>query len=472
MQRTRAAAARPSGFGSAVSPSGAEMTQVEERSGAVSSQLTRKLVRSPQAIVRWVGDVLQITTPESDRNVETEGLAVLRVLGAFTRPLSPQEVLARFPKEQPAALLAVLEELLAAGVLQDFIDASSPRPAASGSEKTQLSPISIGQRCPFDLLPQKKVAGGLAILGAPCELGAAGEGGSRHGPQLIRSRFPAGSVFGGLGAESTPFAVRDPGALRPTQLLDIDGRRSFAAAELPVLDLGNAVLRIGESLADFGARLSEVLRAVLDAQMVPILLGGDHSLSFFPLALMAERHREFGILHFDAHTDLYDATEPEILTHANFLVSILKHGSVRRVHQIGLRGFQPVLAKQRLVDDPRISYVSAREVARLQPEQVFAGLPRDLPYYLTFDIDCMTPQQAPETGTRMIGGLDYYTALNLVDYAGRNFRIIGADFVEVALRPESGQWAAQTAAHLLLELMLSFMSPRSLRSHWLTGLGG
>lgn len=446
-------------------------TQVEERNQNEVVQRNRKLIRSPQAIVRWVGDVLQITTPESDRNVETEGLAVMRLLGAFTQPLSPQEAISRFPKEQPAVLLSVIEELCAASVLQEYVEPGVPRAVLAPIERTQLSPFSIGQRCPLDLLPQRKVPGGLAILGGPCELGAGGEGGSRHGPQLIRSRFPGGSVFGGMGTDATPFSVREPGALRPTQLLDIDGRRSFAAADLPVLDLGNVVLRIGESLADFGARLSEVLRAVLDAQMVPILLGGDHSLSFFPLALMAERHREFGILHFDAHTDLYDATEPEILTHANFLVSILKHGSVRRVHQIGLRGFQPVLAKQRLVDDPRISYVSAREAARLRPEEVFAGLPRDLPYYLTFDIDCMTPQQAPETGTRMIGGLDYYTALHLIDYAGRNFRIIGADFVEVALRPESAQWAAHTAANLLMELLLSYLPPRPLRSYWMTGLG-
>lgn len=447
------------------------MTQSEERSQAEVAQNTRKLVRSPHAIVRWVGDVLQITTPESERNVETEGLAVLRLLTAFTRPLSPQEAIQRFPKEQPAALLAVIEELVAAGVLQEHGEVGPVRSATLASEKTQLSPMPIGQRCPLDLLPQRKIPGGLAILGAPCELGAAGEGGARHGPLLIRSRFPTASLAGGPANESTPFTARDSSGQRPTQLLDIDGRRSFSLDALPVLDLGNVIFRIGESLGDFGARLSDVLRAVLDAEMVPILLGGDHSLSWFPLSLIAERYREFGIIHFDAHTDLYDASEPEILTHANFMVSILKHGSLTRVHQIGLRGFQPVLPKQRRNEDPRMSYVSAREAARLRPEDVFAGLPRDLPYYLTFDIDCMTPQQAPETGTRVIGGLDYYTALNLIDYAGRNFRIIGADFVEVALRPESGQWAAQTAAHLLMELLLSYLPSQPLRSYWLTGLG-
>lgn len=430
----------------------------------------RKLVRSPQAVVRWAGDVLQITTPDSDRNVEAEGLAVLRLVTAFSQPAWPHEVAARFPREPTEVVLAAIAELQGAGVLIEFDESGGRATAHRGPQILQPEALAIGQRCPFDLLSQKAIPGGIALFGAPCEVGASGDGGARHGPQLIRGRFPIAKYFGSSEAGAQPSASREPSALRPAQLLDLDGRRSFPAGGLPVLDLGSVVYRIGESLADFGARLSQVVRAVLEVGMIPVMLGGDHSLSHFPLSVIAEGEREFGILHFDAHSDLYDDVGADILTHANFLLPVLASGSLRRVHQIGLRGFQMQVHKQRAIVDPRISYVSAREVARRTPEQVFAGLPRDIPYYLTFDIDCMNPLIAPETGTRVIGGLDYYDALDLIDYAGRNFRLIGADFVEVALRPESAQSAATIAAHLLAELLLSLVPSQPLSSYFLRGL--
>ncbi len=440
-------------------------------SGSGGSATPRKLWRSPQAIVRWVGDVLQITTPDSDRNVESEGLSVLRLVTAFSQPAWPHEIVARFPREPAEVVLATIAELQAAGVLVEFDESAGRTTARRAPEILQPEAMAIGQRCPLDLLPQKAKPGGIAVLGAPCEVGAGGEGGARHGPGLIRSRFPAARYFGSSEAGAQPFASRDLADLRPAQLLDVDGRRSFPVGALTVLDLGSVVYRLGESLADFGARLRQVVGAVLDVGMIPVMLGGDHSLSHFPLSVIAEREREFGILHFDAHSDLYDAADPHLLSHANFLLPTLQSGSLRRLHQIGLRGFQTRVHKQTPLVDPRISYVSAREAARQSPEQVFAGLPRDIPYYLTFDIDCLTPLLAPETGTRQIGGLDYYTALDLIDYAGRHFRLIGADFVEVALRPESAQSAAIAAAHLLTELLLSFIPPQPLSSYFLRGLG-
>lgn len=434
----------------------------------------RKLVRSPDAVVRWAGDVLQITTPQSDRTVDTESILVLRILGAFTQPTAVAEVAARFPKQDPADLQALLAELVAAGVLLDAEPSaveSVPRPLPALTMPTRFA---IGKPISVDLLARERTEGGLVLLGAPCELGAGGEGGARQGPGLIRSRFPVPAAFGAgaaAGAEVASFLRRSDAGLKSTQVLDIDGRRSYPLPLRPLFDVGDVSVRLGESLASFGDRLHQVLRAIFDSGMTPIMLGGDHSLSAFPLSLLAESQSAFGIIHFDAHTDLYDSDDPQALNHANFLLPILAQPSLCRLHQIGLRGWQTVAAKQTQQRDGRISYVSARELRRMRPAEVFAGLRTDIPYYLTFDIDCLTPQLAVETGTKLIGGIEYYDALDLIDYVGRHFRLLGADFVEVAYRPDSAQWAAQAAAHLLAELLFSLHSPQPLGSYWLTGLG-
>lgn len=435
--------------------------------------LARTLVRSPDAIVRWVGDALQITTPQSDRTVDTESVLVLRILSAFTQPTRVADVAARFPKQAPQDLCDVIAQLVAAGILLD---------AESGSAEAQHRPTQplttparhpVGKPVSLDQLKRDRIEGGLVLLGAPCELGAGGEGGTRQGPGLIRSRFPIPGAFGGsaVGGDAASFLRRSDAGMKPTLALDIDGRRSYTLPVRPLLDVGDISVRLGESLASFCERLRQVVHAIFESGMTPIMLGGDHSLSMIPLSLLADRLPAFGIIHFDAHTDLYDAAEPEAVNHANFLLPILERPSLRRLHQIGLRGFQTVAAKQSLRSDPRISYVSARELRRLRPADVFADLRTDIPYYLTFDIDCLTPQLAVETGTKLIGGLEYYDALELVDYVGRHFRLLGADIVEVAYRPDSAQWAAQAAAHLLAELLFSFSSPQPLSSYWMTGLG-
>lgn len=421
--------------------------------------------------MRWVGDVLQITTPESDRNVETEGLLLLRLLGHFTQPSSAHEIAPRFPKQSPAEILRAVEELRLAGVLIDAErEAASPdRSRPRDGDLTMPVMQAIGQPVTLPQLTQRP-GPGVAIIGAPSDLGASGEGGAQHGPVLIRGHFPARSFFAGGPRADAPFLTRTAHDVAPTAILDIDGGRRFPASALSVVDLGNVVLKIGEGLQPFGERLQAVVRAALQAGRVPIVLGGDHSVSWYPLQLIAQQHGPFGILHFDAHTDLYDGLDAGRLTHANFLVKLLDLGALRHVHQVGLRGFQPVAAAQRTVDDARITHVSARALRRLSPAQVFAGLPRDIPYYLTFDIDCLSPQLAGETGTPVIGGVDYYDALDLIDYAGRNFRIVGADFVEVALRSAAHNWAARAAGSLLMQLLLTFLPPQPMGSYFLKGL--
>ena len=85
----------------------------------------------------------------------------------------------------------------------------------------------------------------------------------------------------------------------------------------------------------------------------------------------------------------------------------LARANMIRLHQVGLRTMEPILTS-RLMSDERITFVSAEEAMAGSVREVFAGLPRDIPYYLSFDVDCLAPSVAPQTGTPEVGGISYY----------------------------------------------------------------
>jgi arginase family enzyme len=104
----------------------------------------------------------------------------------------------------------------------------------------------------------------------------------------------------------------------------------------------------------------------------------------------------------------------------------------------------------------------------MSPDKVFEKLPRGIPYYLSFDIDGVSPSFAPETGTPIIGGLTYYQAVELVDYVARNFQLAGVDFVEVGGKSGSRlNQAAGVAARCLFEVLLGKAKFKPLESYLL-----
>ena len=117
---------------------------------------------------------------------------------------------------------------------------------------------------------------------------------------------------------------------------------------------------------------------------------------------------------------------------------------------------------------PRLSYRSARELARLDPAEVAASLPADAPCYLSFDVDVVSPFEAPNTGTPEIGGLSYYQAAELLAAISARVDLVGADFVEVAGTPGALTGTNTTAlitARLMLQLLLDFAPATRLDSY-------
>ncbi|RLB57150.1 MAG: arginase [Deltaproteobacteria bacterium] len=197
-------------------------------------------------------------------------------------------------------------------------------------------------------------------------------------------------------------------------------------------------------------------------------LGGDHGSVFAAIAAHAGRYPGMGILHIDAHADLRPAYEGFTWSHASVMHNVLQRAAdVSRIVQVGVRDFSeqeyrviegsggrvrthfwPDLGRERLRGTP-----FSEQAAR-----VVADLPDDV--YVSFDIDGLSPELCPHTGTPVPGGLSFDEAVHLIrEVAESGRRIVGFDLVEVAPNPsgdagdESDEWDANVGMRILYKLI-------------------
>lgn len=181
----------------------------------------------------------------------------------------------------------------------------------------------------------------------------------------------------------------------------------------------------------------------LDAGKTVGVVGGEHSVPLGLIRAVAERHPGLGILHVDAHADLREAYEGFVRSHASIMFNALREApSLASLVQVGVRDFCDEEARL-AADDPRVTMfdgpgLSASKFAgeswHSLCERIVARLPQQV--YVSFDIDGLTPQYCPHTGTPVPGGLTFDEAVYLLSRvvaSGR--RIVGFDLCEVAPAP-------------------------------------
>lgn len=214
-------------------------------------------------------------------------------------------------------------------------------------------------------------------------------------------------------------------------------------------------------------------KSVLEAGKIPALLGGDHST---PLGAMravddfvgAEKGK-FGILQLDAHMDLRTAFEGFEQSHASILHNALDRCSnLKRVVMIGIRDYceaeldHPARADGRVVtnfDQDWARRRAAGETVMALIDEAIQQLPDAV--YITVDIDGLSPDLCPGTGTPVPGGLafgEYALILERIVRAGK--RVIGFDLVEVCPTEGDREWNASVGARALYKLCGCAMASR------------
>ncbi|WP_298067594.1 agmatinase [uncultured Mailhella sp.] len=200
-------------------------------------------------------------------------------------------------------------------------------------------------------------------------------------------------------------------------------------------------------------RIAEAVNKALDYGAIPVVLGGEHSLSYGELVALKQHYGRFGLIQFDAHADLRDSYEGSRWSHACAMCRAVKDLNLPLI-QIGNR----IFCREEL-NARKSFHVLSWDAPQLWREGVPDCLvPEDFPenIFITFDLDGLDPSIIAETGTPVPGGLGWYQALELLEKAMHGRRVLGFDVVELA--PREGRIASDFAAASLTYAIMGLIS--------------
>jgi agmatinase len=266
----------------------------------------------------------------------------------------------------------------------------------------------------------------VAIVGAPFDDMVTHRPGTRFGPRAIRE------------------AQYSTGSLNSLQL-DV---RPFE--ELTVVDAGDANI-VPASWERGHAMIYRKVREVAATGAIPIILGGDHSITWPSASAVAEVRRPgtIGVVHFDAHADTAADSFGQLASHGTPMRRLIESGAVlgRNFVQVGLRGYWPPAEVLEWMREHGLRWHLMTEIEERGAEAVIAdaiaeALDGPDAIYLSVDIDVVDPGAAPGTGTPEPGGLQPRELLRAIRQIVGAVELAGMDIVEVS---PPYDWAEATA---------------------------
>lgn len=288
----------------------------------------------------------------------------------------------------------------------------------------------------------------VAIVGAPFDDAVTHRSGARFGPRAIReAQYTTGSIY--------------------SLQLDVD-----AFDVLTVVDAGDA--NIVPSWIERGhAMIYRKVREVAETGAIPIILGGDHSITWPAATAIAELRRpgSIGIVHFDAHADTANDSYGVLASHGTPMRRLIESGAVKGSNfvQVGLRGYWPPRETFDWMKEQGLRWHLMTEIEERGAEAVIAdaiaeALDGPDAVYLSIDIDVIDPGMAPGTGTPEPGGMLTREVLRAIRQIVGAVELAGMDIVEVSPPYDQAETTAMAANRAALEA-ISALAVRRLAGH-------
>jgi len=276
----------------------------------------------------------------------------------------------------------------------------------------------------------------VAIVGAPFDISTTNRPGARFGPRAIRaSAYFPGTYHLDLGIEIFEW--------------------------LEVVDFGDAHCPHGQTEAghaNIRARVGEVARRGI----VPVIVGGDHSITWPAATAVAEARGwgNVGIVHFDAHADTADIIDGNLASHGTPMRRLIESGAVlgRNFVQVGLRGYWPPADVFEWMQSQGMRWHLMQEIWErgIHPvieDAVAEALDGAEHLYVSVDIDVLDPGFAPGTGTPEPGGMVPADLLRTVRRLAMDANLVALDVVEVSPPYDVSDTTVNNAHRVVLEAL-------------------
>jgi len=231
---------------------------------------------------------------------------------------------------------------------------------------------------------------------------------------------------------------------------------------LSCVDYGDIAIIPGNTERSYEA-IQEVVTPIVDAGVVPLLVGGDHACTLPHLRATRSRG-PVAVIDFDSHTDAWDSYFGEKFNHGTWMRRAIEEGLVDTAHsiEVGLRGsVYDAEDWAGLRTELGLEYLTTEDIFTLGPAAVASRIRErvgDRPAFISFDIDVVDPAFAPGTGTPEAGGPSAHDMLVILR-ALTGIEFIGFDVVEVIPAYDPAAQTAMLAANLVYE-MLSLVALR------------
>ena len=306
----------------------------------------------------------------------------------------------------------------------------------NGYESGRLNLPFVGH-CTFAKAPAvtnwDAIDAGVAILGVPNDMGTQWRSGARFGPRSVREA-------------STLFSFGHSGAYDHE-----DDVMYLTNEEVRIVDAGDADI-VHTDMEQSHANTELAVRKLLEAGAMPVVIGGDHSITT-PVLRAFRDQGPIHVIHFDAHLDFVDERHGVREGHGNPIRRASEMSYITGMTQMGIRNVSSSNREDfNAARQAGSDIMSVRDVRRLGVEGVLDRIPQGKSYYITIDIDGFDPSIAPGTGTPSHGGFQYYEVVEIIQALAKRSRgnIVGMDLVEVAPAYDPTGSTAILAAQVLM----------------------
>lgn len=269
---------------------------------------------------------------------------------------------------------------------------------------------------------------------------------------IVGIPFDTGACFK-VGARFGPGAIREASTLMRNYNMNLN---VDIFETLSGVDYGDINIVPG-FIHETYAAIEEGLKPLFDAEVMPIALGGDHSITLGELRAAAKKYGPVALIHFDSHLDTWDQYWGMKYTHGTPFRRACEEGLIDTAHsiQVGIRGSQ--YGPEDIENSQKLGFevITANEIHEIGIQETGRRIREragNAKVFLSFDIDFCDPSCAPGTGTIEIGGFSGYESISLVrEMLPVNF--IGMDLVEVLPTIDPSGRTAYMAGNVIHEML-------------------